>query len=370
MDAQGGVVLVVDDDRMNRVMLSSLLEREGHRVFTAEDGRRALAMMQERRFDIVLLDIVMPEMDGYHVLEHIKRDPRLQHIPVIMISALDEMETVARCIEMGADDHLPKPFDPVLLRARINAGLTKKRLHDLQLEYLEQVGHVVDAAAALERGSFDAASLEVVAAREDALGQLARVFLRMAREVHEREQRLRRQVQELRTRATRTFMFTDIVKATNLIEVIGDDAWDDLVAWHDKTLRSLFAADGGEEVDHAGDGFFVAFEDPAKAIECAVSIQRTLADHRRTHGFAPQVRVGVHAAEAVRGDDGAFRGKGVHEAARVAALAAGGQILVSERALVAAGGGFSTSEPQAVELKGLAEPIYVAAVDWRQDSSP
>jgi len=164
-------------------------------------------------------------------------------------------------------------------------------------------------------------------------------------------------------RATRTFVFTDVVRSTNLVEAIGDEAWTDLVAWHDKTLRSLFAAHGGEEVDHAGDGFFVAFEDPRQALECAVAIQRSLAAHRREHGFAPQVRVGVHATEASR-HGAAYKGRGVHEAARVAALADGGEIVASRETAEAAPG-FTASAPRAVELKGIEAPVEVVSIDWR-----
>jgi DNA-binding response OmpR family regulator len=115
-----------------------------------------------------------------------------------MISALEDVGSVMRCIEMGAEDYLPKPFDPVLLRARINAGLARKRLDDLEQEYLEQVGHVVAAAAAVETGTFESWRLDGVARRDDALGQLARVFQRMATEVRAREQRLKQEVRELR----------------------------------------------------------------------------------------------------------------------------------------------------------------------------
>jgi two-component system, cell cycle response regulator len=108
------------------------------------------------------------------------------------------MESVVRCIEMGAADYLPKPFDPVLLRARINGCLTKKRLHDLELEYMEQVGYVVEAATAVETATFAPESLDAVAARHDALGQLARVFRRMAREVITRERALKQEVRQLR----------------------------------------------------------------------------------------------------------------------------------------------------------------------------
>src|SRR6266542_2424725 len=162
----------------------------------------------------------------------------------------------------------------------------------------------------------------------------------------------------------KTFMFTDIVKSTPLVEAIGDEAWEDLVRWHDKTLRSLFASHGGQEIDHAVDGFFVAFNDASTAIDCAVTIQRMLADHRKAHGFSPQVRIGLHATEAVR-SGGAFRGKGVHQAARIASMAEGEQILVSRAALHPGTSRYPTSEARTVNLKGLSEPVEVSTIDWR-----
>jgi adenylate cyclase len=132
-------LLVVDDDPVNRALLAKTLERDGHRVTTAADGREAWEMLVRDPFDVVLLDVLMPEMDGCEVLERIGDDTELRHLPVIMISALDELETVVRCIELGAQDYLPKPFNPVLLRARINAGLTKKRLHELERERVRDV---------------------------------------------------------------------------------------------------------------------------------------------------------------------------------------------------------------------------------------
>jgi adenylate cyclase len=141
MSAEGsrGRVLVVDDDRVNRMLLTRSLEREGHRVRCAENGLEALRLLRDDPCDVLLLDIVMPELDGVSVLERVKSDPALQDLPVIMISGVDDTDSVVRCIEVGADDYLPKPFDPVLLRARISAGLAKKRLHELERERLRGV---------------------------------------------------------------------------------------------------------------------------------------------------------------------------------------------------------------------------------------
>ncbi|HEX7276822.1 MAG TPA: response regulator [Acidimicrobiales bacterium] len=197
MTSLDGAVLVVDDEAVNRLLLVRRLEQQGLGVASAADGLEALDMLRSRPFDLVLLDIVMPLADGFEVLATMKRDPSLAHVPVIVISALEDMASVVRCIEMGAEDYLPKPFDASLLRARISAGLAKKRLVDLQREYLEQVGRVVDAAVAIEAERFDPELLAPVGRRTDALGQLARVFVRMARNVQDREDRLRQQVREL-----------------------------------------------------------------------------------------------------------------------------------------------------------------------------
>jgi adenylate cyclase len=138
-EASTGRVLIVDDDRINRMLLTRGVEQAGHEADTAENGRDALDLLRDGQYDLVLLDIVMPELDGVSVLEQLKSDLRFQHIPVIMISAVDEVDSVVRCIEMGAEDYLPKPFDPVILRARINAGLAKKRLHDVEQERVRSV---------------------------------------------------------------------------------------------------------------------------------------------------------------------------------------------------------------------------------------
>lgn len=134
-----GHILAVDDNDLNREMLVRQLERQGHRVTSAADGRQALACLRAEPFDLVLLDMMMPVLDGYGTLIEIKRDPALRHLPVIMISALDELGSVVRCIERGAEDYLPKPFNPTLLRARIGAGLEKKRFRDQERLYVKTI---------------------------------------------------------------------------------------------------------------------------------------------------------------------------------------------------------------------------------------
>jgi class 3 adenylate cyclase len=162
-------------------------------------------------------------------------------------------------------------------------------------------------------------------------------------------------------RTTKTFMFSDIVNSTPLVEAIGDRAWDDLLNWHDKTLRSLFASHGGEEFKHGGDGFSVAFDSARSAVDCAIAIQSRLAEHRRNHGFALRVRIGLHASEVTRrGAD--YGGKGVHEAARIAALAGPEEIIASRQTAEAAG--VPAGEPRAVALKGIAQPVEIVPIAW------
>lgn len=166
------------------------------------------------------------------------------------------------------------------------------------------------------------------------------------------------------SRIEKTFMFTDIVKSTDLISVIGDEQWRDLLAWHDRTIRATIQEAGGEIVRHTGDGFFAAFDEPRQAIDSAVAIQRSLRRHRRDSGFALQVRIGLHHAEATReGSD--YSGGGVHVAARVGALSAGEQIIVSTETLAAAGPvPYTQGEPRHERLKGVSEPVEVTELDW------
>ena len=192
-------LLVVDDNEGNREVLRRRLERQGYAVELAVDGEDALTKVAGASFDLVLLDVLMPGLDGYAVLERLKGAAATHDLPVIMISALDDMASIVRCIEAGAEDYLPKPFDPVLLRARIGASLEKKRLRDVEREYLTKVGEVIGAASAVEAGTYRPGTLAEIAQRDDALGRLARVFDGMAVEVRAREARLHERLHALQT---------------------------------------------------------------------------------------------------------------------------------------------------------------------------
>lgn len=193
-----GRILVVDDVPANRRLLARQLERMGHEVLECHDGTSALQAMTSHKIQLVLLDLIMPGLSGVDVLEQMRARSEMREIPVLVTSALDDLQTLTRCILMGAEDHLPKPCEPAMLRARVDAALEKKRLRDRELAYLENVARLTTASHALESNSFDASILDEVASRSDDLGHLARSFQKMAHEVKQREERLTRQVQELR----------------------------------------------------------------------------------------------------------------------------------------------------------------------------
>ena len=150
--APAGTILVVDDNEMNRDLLSRRLRRDGHTVVMAEHGRAALDELARAPFDLMLLDIMMPELTGYEVLEIVKKDPALCHIPVVMITAATEEDSIVRCLLLGADDHLPKPFNPAILRARVASSLAKKRLHDGEQRYAKSLERELEIGREIQLG--------------------------------------------------------------------------------------------------------------------------------------------------------------------------------------------------------------------------
>jgi class 3 adenylate cyclase len=168
---------------------------------------------------------------------------------------------------------------------------------------------------------------------------------------------------EAAPRAQRTFLFSDIVDSTRLAEAMGDATWEQLLRWHDRILRAEFARWRGEEVKHGGDGFFVAFRAPDDGIACAIGIQRALDRHRLDHGFAPAVRIGLHAGEATARDDDYF-GSAVTRAARVSAAAAAGEILVSAELLAGCATTPPVADQRTLSLKGIAEPVTAMLIAW------
>lgn len=213
-------------------------------------------------------------------------------------------------------------------------------------------------ASALRAMDDDAADLELGVARDEFVRLGARLDAAEAEKAMQTAAERRAAPIQIR----KTFMFTDIVGSTNLAELLGNESWERLLQWHDEALRTLFARSGGEVVNSTGDGFFVAFDSARRGIDCAIAIQRTLVEHRRTSGFAPSVRIGLHAAEANR-RGGDYSGMAVHVAARVAALAGDGEIVATTETLADAGD-IPASDPREASLKGVTDPVSVASVVW------
>jgi serine phosphatase RsbU (regulator of sigma subunit) len=175
-DAATGVILVVDDNELNRDLLSRRLRRDGHTVVVAEHGRAALDALARRPFDLVLLDIMMPELTGYEVLEILKQDDALRHVPVVMITATTDDDSIVRCLALGAEDHLPKPFNPAILRARVGSSLAKKRLHDAEQRHARSLERELEIGREIQRGFLPDAL-------PDAAGWELRAHFRPARQV-------------------------------------------------------------------------------------------------------------------------------------------------------------------------------------------
>jgi class 3 adenylate cyclase len=278
-----------------------------------------------------------------------------------------ELERIADSFKTTAVTAAAEYARGQLLLAKGDTGTTSARLHHA-VELWHEIGAPYETARARTAlgealradGDEDAARLEFESAKAafERLGALPDAK-RVGRLLGE-EQGIAARAGE---RVKRTFMFTDIVGSTPLAEALGDDAWQELIRWHDQTLRAIFSRYGGTEVKQTGDGFFVAFEDASTAIEAAVAVQRSLAEHRRGHGFAPQVRIGLHEAQASpRATD--FAGRGVHEAARIGSLAGGGQILASVNTVPRTATRFPVSTPRTVTLKGVSQPVEVVTIDW------
>jgi CheY-like chemotaxis protein len=228
-----GYILVADDNPHNVELLTRRLHRDGHSTLTAANGRELLDLLPNHAIDLILLDIIMPEMNGYEVLAALREDERWRDLPVICLSALDDEASYLRAIELGAQDFLPKPSDPLLLQARIGASLEIKKRRDQELAFRQAVDELTAAAAACETGTFDPHTLTPLTQRGDELGRLARVFQQMAVEIHAREERLRQEVRELRIEIDRQ------KEATSVAQIVETEYFQQLQR-QAKALRESF----------------------------------------------------------------------------------------------------------------------------------
>jgi adenylate cyclase len=365
--ASRGVILVVDDNEDNRDMLARRLRRQGYEVRTAAGGHAALAALAAVPVDLVLLDVMMPDLDGYAVLERLKADPALRDIPVLMISALDELDSVVRCIQLGADDYLGKPFEPVLLQARIGACLEKKRLHDQEARHRRELAalnetlerRVAEQVAQLERlgrlkrfFSPELAELIVTGGTDDPL------------ETHRREV---------------TVVFVDLRGFTSFAETAEPEEVMGMLRQFHAEMGRLILEHGGTLERFTGDGMMIFFNDPVplpnpaeQAVRMALAMRERVARLRIKWdklGYGLDIGVGIAQGYATIGaigfegrwDYGAI-GTVTNMASRLCSEAKPGQILVSRR-LVGMVEHLVEAEPAGdLVLKGFAKPVTAFTV--------
>ena len=333
--------LIVDDNEDNRYTLLRRLRRLGFNdVHTAENGRQALELIGKNRFDAVFLDVMMPEMDGYQVLERLRADGVLGNLPVIVISALDDLESTVRCIQLGAEDYLPKPFNPTLLEARLNATLEKKRLRDevaRQLAIIREIfGKYVPESVA-----------EAILAGEGTLKPM---------------------------QTTATILYTDIAGFTGIVESMPPEQVVQMLNEYFPAMIDPIKRYGGVVNQFQGDAMLVTFnvplEDPEhadKAVKVAQEIQQ-LSRECTFASVALQTRIGINTGPVVAGNVGSgdrmnytVHGDAVNLAARLEQLNKeyGTQVLVSEHTVGLLKDSYPLDPIGEVEIRGKNKPVQI-----------
>jgi class 3 adenylate cyclase len=340
-NGEKGDVLVVDDNRVNRLLVARTLEQLGHRVAFAENGRQAVAALRQRPADLVLLDIEMPEMNGYQTLDALRADPKLRDIPVVMMSSVDEVDSVARCVEMGAEDYLFKPVNAVLLRARVAASLEKKRLRDQQRELFRKFATAEVAEELLTTG------LALGGKYVDA-----------------------------------TVMFSDIRSFTSLVETRGPEETIDLLNSYYTLMFDAIGSEGGIVNQMLGDGLMALFGAPLphadhaeRAVRAGLEMLELVAgfDREQVARGRPEIRIGVGIAsgQVIAGYTGTERrvtytcvGDPVNLAAHLEAhtKVLGQPILIDEEARARLNPARRLVDHGPVQFKTRAQPVRVYSV--------
>ena len=357
-------ILVVDDTPHNVTLLEDMLTARGYEVATAKDGVEALEKMASGAPDLVLLDIMMPRMNGYQVLEHLRADAKLTHIPVIMISAVGEIESVIRCVELGAEDYLPKPFNSALLRARVGASLDKKALRD---EVQSQAAQLAEWNKKLE------ARVQEQVAQLDRLGRLKGFFSpQLAESIvsgggEELLKTHRREVVVVFLDLRGFTAFTDSSEPEEVMGVLGE---------YHRVMGQLIMVHEGTLERFAGDGLMIFFNDPIKlenpmqnAVRMALEMQQKSVPLRtgwKKRGFELDLGIGIAQGYATLGAIGfegrwdyACIGSVTNLAARLCGDAKGGQILINQKTLSRIEDAVEAAPLGEVTLKGIAHPVPV-----------
>ena len=344
MAEAGARLLVTDDNKVNRLLLTRNLELQGHRVASAENGRIALEMLRAEAFDLMLLDMEMPELDGFQVLEQMVGDPKLKDIPVIVTSSLEGDANVVRCLELGADDYLHKPVNPVILKARINSSLEKKRLRDQQQEMVRRFATSA-VAEDLQQSGFSLGGRRVQA----------------------------------------TVMFSDIRGFTALVESQPPEETIELLNTYYTLMFDAISGHGGVVNQMIGDGLMAIFgaplpvgEPPLAAVRAALDMQEMVQlfnQERAAAGKAPiAVGIGIASGEVVAGYTGTQEratytciGDTVNLAARLEAHTkeTGRSILLDANCQAAVASRVSTESIGEVQFRGKRQAVPVFAVKPR-----
>jgi class 3 adenylate cyclase len=354
-----GVALVVDDSRVNRLVLVRHLAGLGLEAMEAENGAEALELLRASpsAFDLVLLDVLMPELDGYETLAAMKADDGLRHVPVLVVSGVEELDSVVRCIELGATDYLTKPINPRILEARIGASLAAKHLRDLELEYLEQQRLLTET---IERQKTELSRF--------LSPQVARLI-----SSPEGEQMLaghRRQI---------TVAFCDLRGFTSFAEQADPEELLGVLGEYHRMIGDAIVEHGGTLEHFAGDGVMVFFNDPVpqddhveRAVRMAITMRERFAVlsgawHKRGYelGFGVGIAVGYATLGRIgfegRYDYGAI-GNVVILASRLSSQAGPNQILLSQRAIAMVEGMVEVESVGELTLKGMSRPVTASNV--------
>jgi adenylate cyclase len=366
MTAEAAWILVVDDDPINRQMLTRLLEQDGYRVDTAADGEKGLEMLRTDPFDIVLLDLVMPGMDGYQVLTKMKSDDALKHIPVLMITAVDDVASAARCIEAGAEDYLPKPFDAVVLRARITASLSRKRMHDLEAQHLTEMARL---NRRLE-SRIEEQMAELVRTgelRRFLPNQVAESLLAGALTPDDHFERRRV-----------TALFADLVGFTELSETLEPEELAEVLNAYLREMTAVAVSHGGALDNFIGDGIMVIFGAPVagdEAEQALAAVRTAIGMRSRMRELAAdfarkgipgnlQIRAGINTGHCTVGVFGsevmrAYKAVGftVNIASRLQSAAEPGGILCGYRTYALVENRVRAVRHDPLRVKGAARPV-------------
>ena len=350
-----GVILAVDDLPENRELVSRLLQKTGHTVITAESGEEALELLDTMGVDVVLLDLVMPGIGGAEVLRQLKDNEQLRATPVVMISGQQDMDQIVGCIEAGADDYLLKPFNPVLLQARISAGIERKRWHDREELYRQQLERREQFIRATFGRYLSDDIVDEILERPEGLelgGDLREV----------------------------TIMMSDIRGFTSLVEHLPPQQVVTLLNRYLGRMTDIILEFGGTIDEFLGDAVLAVFgapsrndDDPDRAVRCALAMQSAMTEvnsANREDGLPEvQMALALNTGSVVAGNIGSerrskygFVGHAMNVTSRIEDVAGPGEILISQSTRNRLQGQYQFGASQALSVKGIEEELHVHAV--------